>query len=66
MNLSQKEFEAEYPVAYSNLPEAYQNDSCLEFFIDGDLLFAYDDSGTEYLYNERGMCWEATGIISAA
>lgn len=47
-----------FPEAWKALPEPYQNDSCLSFYLDnGDLLADHDLGGT-YFWNFQSNVWE--------
>lgn len=48
--LTYKEVQEKYPEAWARLPEPYQNDSCLEFYIvEGDLFCAPEDGESAFL-----------------
>ena len=52
MNMNTRELEKEYPAAFKALPECYQADDCLEFFIDHDWLMAVPKPGQESVLGE--------------
>jgi len=51
------EFSAAYPEAFADLPEPYQNDSCLEFSDKGDSLICYPAKGQEEALGRWVASW---------
>ena len=45
--LTQKEVAAQYPAAFAALPECYQADSCLQFWLEGTELYSAPKEGEE-------------------
>ena len=58
MSFDLKELQLRFPEAYNALPESYQNDSCLEFFLDANnYLCAEYDLGGEFLFDLASKKW---------
>jgi hypothetical protein len=55
MNMNTRELEKQYPEAFKALPECYQADDCLEFYVDLDgSLMAIGKPGQEDILGELG------------
>lgn len=57
-DLTQSEVQSGWSKAFSGLPEPYQNDSCLEFWVDDGTLYCRPAKGQEVALGDWECYWD--------